>query len=172
MNVRLATREDEPEIIRLLHVMHAESGMQPLDEEAARDTFDLAFDRRGGIIGVIGPPNDIRGMLGLLITRFWFTREHHLEEIFNFVRPDCRNGTPYAERLIEFAKLCADLPEINLPLVIGVLTNRRVEAKARLYQRRLGVPSGAFFVYNAANWQDQANDEFWRSAFRKRRSRG
>ena len=152
--------------------MHAESGMQPLDEEAARETFDLAFDRKGGILGVIGPQGDIRGMLGLLITRFWFTRDRHLEEIFNFVRPDCRQGTPYAEQLISFAKMCAKVPEINLPLIIGVLTNRRVEGKVKLYQRQLGVPSGAFFVYNSPDWHDQANDEFWRSAFRRKRSRG
>jgi len=170
--VRLATRADEPEILQLLHIMHAESGMQPLDEDAARETFDLAFGRRGGIIGVIGPPGDIRGMLGLLITRFWFTRERHLEEIFSWVRPDCRHGTKYAEQLITFAKTCADLPEINLPLVIGVLTNRRVEGKTKLYQRHLGVPSGAFFVYNAPSWRDQANDEFWRSAFKRKRPRG
>ena len=167
LSVRLATRADEPEILQLLQTMHAENGIHPLDETLARETFNLAFDQKGGILGVVGPTNDIRAMLGLLITRFWFTSDWHLEEIFNFVRPDQRQGTHYAEDLINFARLCSTT--CDLPLVIGVLTNRRVEAKVRLYQRILGVPSGAFWVYNAPAWHDQANDDFWRLAFKRRR---
>ncbi len=161
--VRVATRADEPEIMQLLHVMHAENGMMPLDENCASEFFSRAFDRRGGIIGAIGPTGDIRAMIYLLLTRFWYTSASHLEECFNFVRPDCRSGV-HARTLINFAQKCSD--EIKVPLVIGVLTNNRMESKVRLYRRALGIPAGAFFVYGA-DWAlcDPSSEDFWRTPF-------
>ena len=82
--VRIATRADEQEIMQLLHVMHFENGMMPLDEECASRFFDLSFDRKGGIIGVIGEQGNIKAAISLLITRFWYTSTNHLEETFNF----------------------------------------------------------------------------------------
>lgn len=167
--VRIAEKSDEAEIIQLLHLMHSEGGLLPLDEECARQTFDRAFYRRGGIIGVIGAPGSIKALIYLLITRFWYTRESHLEEIFNFVHPDHRKSD-YAKRLISFAKDCSD--EIGIPLMIGVLTNSRLESKVRLYRRSLGNPAGAFFIYNA-NWPNaqKPSEEFWRSPFLEERRR-
>ncbi len=164
--VRIATRADEPEIIQLLHVMHFENGMMPLDEACANEFFARAFDKKGGIIGVIGQPNDIRAMIYLLVTRFWYTSTNHLEECFNFVRPDMRKSD-YARTLIRFAQKCSD--EIKIPLLIGVLTNNRMEGKVRLYRRLLGIPGGAFFVYGA-NWSvcDPSSEDFWRAPFPER----
>lgn len=168
--VRAATRSDEDEIIQLLHIMHAENGMMPLDEDRAKAFFARAWDRLGGIIGVIGPPGDIRAMIYLLITRFWYSSANHLEECFNFVRPDVRHpkeGHRYAEHLIKFAQKCSD--ELQMPLLIGVLTNNRMEGKVRLYRRVLGIPAGAFFVYGA-NWSlcDPSSEDFWRQPFPER----
>ena len=165
--VRIATRADEAEIIQLLHVMHFENGMMPLDENCASEFFSRAFDRKGGIIGVIGDVGDIRAMIYLLVTRFWYTSTNHLEECFNFVRPDMRK-TDYARTLIKFAQKCAD--EIKVPLIIGVLTNNRMEGKVRLYRRALGIPAGAFFVYGA-NWSvcDPSSEDFWRAPFPERK---
>jgi hypothetical protein len=162
--VRIATREDRQEIIRLLHLMHAEGGLFPLDLDAANSMFDRAFDRKGAIIGVIGPRNDIRGIIILLITQFWYTKEPHLEELANFIRPDARHSN-LARTLIAFAKRCADA--ISIPLVIGVMTNRRVVEKVRLYRRSLGNPAGAFFVYPADKWVSDIieNDDFWKAPF-------
>lgn len=167
--VRIATKSDETEILRLLHLMHEEGGLLPLNEECAKQTFDRAFYRRGGIIGVIGEPGNIKAAIYLLITRFWYTLDNHLEEIFNFVHPEHRKSD-YAKRLIAFAKECSD--EIGIPLMIGVLTNHRLESKVRLYRRSLGNPAGAFFVYNA-NWPNAQppSEEFWRSPFLEDRKR-
>lgn len=161
--VRIATAEDEPEITRALALMHAEGGMLQLDPDCARETFARAFERRGGIIGVIGEKDDIQAMIYLLITRFWYTRDNHLEELFNWVRPDCRKSD-YAKTLIGFARTCSD--ELHIPLVIGVLTNRSMAAKVRLYRQSLGFPAGAFFVYGA-RWvnAEQSNEDFWRLPF-------
>lgn len=161
--VRIATREDEPQILELLHLMHAEGGLFPLDEDRAREMFARAFDRKGGIIGVIGDRHSIEAMIGLLITSFWYTRHNHIEEIYNFVRPDKRQ-TNHAKTLISFAKTCSDA--IEIPLVIGVMTNRRVVEKVRLYRRVLGNPAGAFFVHGG-QWVSDIieNDEFWKTPF-------
>lgn len=165
--VRIATRDDAPEIMQLLHVMHFENGMMPLDETCAMEFFERAFARKGGIIGVIGQPGDIHAAIYLLVTRFWYTATSHLEECFNFVRPDSRK-TDYARTLIQFAQKCSD--EIKIPLVIGVLTNNRMEGKVRLYRRALGIPAGAFFVYGA-NWTlcDPSREDFWKAPFDERR---
>jgi N-acetylglutamate synthase-like GNAT family acetyltransferase len=164
--VRIATRADEPEIIRLLKIMHAEGGMLPLSIPRAREMFNRAFDKTGGIIGVIGPKNDIKAMIFLNISHYWYTDECHVEEIYNFVRQDHRKSE-YAKDLINFAKDCAD--KLKMPLVIGVLTNQRMESKVRLYRRILGTPVGAFFVYGA-NWVnlELSNDDFWKSLFKKK----
>src|SRR6185369_494946 len=115
--VRIAGLADEDEIMRLLGQMHAEGGVMPLDEMEAKKTFHLAFNRQGGILGVIGEPGDIKAMIFLLISKFWYTREFHLEELFNFVRPDVRKSPQnYASRLIDFAKRSSD--EIKIPLTI------------------------------------------------------
>lgn len=162
-NVRIATRDDASEIIRLLNLMHSENAMMPLEESCAHEFFDRAFDKKGGIIGVIGDPGDIKAMIYLLITRFWYTNANHIEECFNFVRPDHRKSN-YARDLIAFAQECSD--KCKLPLVIGVLTNNRMEGKVRLYRRTLGYPAGAFFVYGA-NWTEAeaSNEDFWKTPF-------
>lgn len=165
--VRIATRQDQDEVMLLLSQMHAEGGIMPLDEMEAKKMFARAFNREGGILGVVGEPGDIKAMIYVLISRFWYTTQPHLEELFNFVRPDCRKSKEaYAQRLIDFAKNCSD--EIGLPLTIGVLTNIRMEGKVRLYQRELGVPAGAWFVYNSHWVNEDPNVQFWKDPFPKR----
>jgi hypothetical protein len=169
--VRIANQSDEDEIMGLLHLMHAEGGIMPLDEMKAKQTFRLAFNRQGGILGVIGEPGDIKAMIFLLISCYWYTSDYHLEELFNFVRPDVRKSPQnYAARLIDFAKSCSD--EIKIPLTIGVLTNTRMEGKVRLYRRSLGVPSGAIFVHGATWQNERSNEDFWKDPFPKRGKAG
>ena len=169
--VRIATINDLSEVMSLLAIMHAEGGIMPLDEMEAQSMFMRAFKREGGILGVIGEPGDIKAMIFLLIAKYWYTRTNHLEELFNFVRPDVRfeSGArnDYAGKTVEFAKKCSD--EIGIPLVIGVLTNRRMQGKVRLYRKKLGVPAGAYFVYNSKWKNDEpANEDFWKDPFPKR----
>lgn len=171
MLVRLATIEDEPEILRLLQMLHAEGGMLPLDVDRAREMFARAFERRGGIIGVIGTPGSLRAMICLYMGQYWYTKESHLEEVMNFVSPEHRQST-YAKDLLCFARDCAE--KMHIPLVIGVLTNMRMEAKIRLYRRIFGMPFGAFFVYGAkwVNLEPSTpqywNREWWVEKFYKK----
>lgn len=165
--VRLAHPSDEPEIIHLVRLMHSEGGMRRLDTDSVREMLARAFDRKGGILAVIGAPGHIRAMQFLLITRFWYTRESHIEELFNWVHPEHRNSD-YSKLLIDHAKKCSD--DISskagekIPLIMGVLTNKRMAAKVRLYRRFFGIPHGAFFIHNApwVSKEDMCEEDFWR----------
>jgi GNAT superfamily N-acetyltransferase len=77
--------------------------------------------------------------------RFWYTSDAHLEELWAFVRPQFRRSKN-AQALIEFAKALA--VELKRPLLIGVLSSQKTEAKVKLYQRKLGAPKGAYFLFN------------------------
>lgn len=165
--IRLARQSDEPEIINLLRLMHAECGWQPLDVDYARATFARAWDRKGGILAVIGAPGHIRAMMYLMITNVWYSKQNHLQELFCWVHPDHR-CSDYAKLLIEFAKKQSDDLSTGagyeIPLVMGVLTNKRAAGKVRLYRRFFGLPVGATFMHNAA-WVDKSElseENFWR----------
>lgn len=165
--VRLAVPSDEPELLHLIQIMHAESGWRPLDIERAREMLAMAFERRGGIVAVIGGPGRIRALLGLQIACAWYTKANHIEELFCWVHPEHRHSD-YAKLMISFAKTCSD--EISaqagfrVPLLIGVLTHQRMAPKVRLYRRFFGLPVGAFFVHNA-DWvakDEPSEEDFWR----------
>ena len=166
-----ATLADLPEFMRLFKIMHQENGMFSLDEDCVRDTFNRAVKNKEGVIGLIkGPLGDLRAMLYLLITRYYYTQQFHLEELFNFVAPEHRK-TNYADVLLKYADHCQK--QLGIPLVIGVLTNSRMEAKVRKYRRHFGMPAGAFFVSGApAEFVERTkNLDLWRIHSRGRDSK-
>lgn len=142
--VRVATPGDEEGLMALCRLLHAENGLFPMDEDLVREMLWRAFDRQGGTIGVIGPRDALQGMIAIMISRFWYSKQPYLEELFNFVHPEHRRSA-HAKALIAFSRRCAD--EIGIPLLIGVVSNLRTEAKVKLYERQLGKPAGAFFLY-------------------------
>lgn len=143
--VRTATREDEGGLMDMCRLLHSENGIFPLDEELVRDMLHRAFNRGGGLIGVIGEKDKLEGMIYLHISNYWYSREVYLEELFNFVHPDHRRSH-HAKALIDFAKKCAG-GDTGVRLLIGVVSNIQTQAKVRLYERQLGPPAGAFFLY-------------------------
>jgi hypothetical protein len=87
----------------------------------------------------------------------WYSDHEVLEEKAIFIHPDFRSAKGgRARKLCEFSKHVSD--SLGVPLIIGVLSNHRTEAKIRLYERQFGKPSGAFFLYNATTggWKDAA----------------
>jgi len=125
------------------HLLHAENGVHSWDNAKARNIARSLLNCDGGYIGVIGEPGNLKGMIGLLLDQPWYSRDFQLVEIFNFVHPDHRRST-YAKQMIEHAKSYAD--KLDLPLLIGVISNHRTEAKVRLYRRQLP-KAGEFFLY-------------------------
>ena len=88
----------------------------------------------------------IEGGILLRVTTMWYSDDHALEEKGIFIHPDYRSAKGgRARRMCEFAKRTAE--QLGLPLLIGVLSNNRTEAKIRMYERQFGKPAGAFFLY-------------------------
>ena len=144
--VRKAVEADIPEIYKLGKLLFAENAISGWSDARIKESIDNAVSGEGSVIGVIGDHNRLEAMIHLFVAKFWYTDEPHLEEIYNFVHPDYRKSDN-AKALIEFAKSCA--VGIGVPLIIGILSNHRTEQKIRLYQRRLGKPSGAYWLFNS-----------------------
>lgn len=150
-SVRIATPADEDGIMGLCQMLHEENGLFEMDVERVKRTIRAALcpgtnpDQSLGIIGVIGPIGALQGMIVLKLGSFWYAREDdvHLEEYFAFVHPDHRRSTN-AKALVAFAKATSD--RLRIPLLIGIISNQRTEAKVRLYERWLP-RAGAFFFY-------------------------
>lgn len=111
-----------------------------------------------GLVGIIGKPNEkIEGAVLLRISKMWYSDQDILEEKAIFIHPEYRSAKGgRARRLVEFSKEVSDY--LKIPLIIGVLSNHRTEAKVRLYERQFGKASGAFFLYNAqtGGWKEAA----------------
>lgn len=144
--VRQATIEDFHQIISMGKELHAENGLMPLAVDKIEETAMKGINHDGGVIGVIGAVGNIEAMIHLVIAQYWYSHDLHLEELYNFVRPQFRRSNN-AKALIEYAKRCSE--RMDVPLLIGIVSNQRTEQKVKLYQRRLGEPSGAYFLYNA-----------------------
>jgi GNAT superfamily N-acetyltransferase len=142
--VRRAVESDLEEVLQLGRDLHAENGLMGLDEDLIRQAAVQAIMHNNGIVGVIGK-DPIEAMIYLGLRQYWYTKDVHLEEMLAYVRPDHRRSKN-AIALIEFAK-SASL-SLGIPLLIGIVSNEKTTQKIRLYERRLGKQSGAYFVYN------------------------
>ena len=145
--IRLATIADEAEILALCRELHAENGLFPMSDERVMQMLSTCFDRKGGIIGLVGAPGGVQAVMFLKLANHWYSEEWFLEELFSYVRPEHRKTT-HAKRLVDWAKHMAD--DLGLPALIGIISLDRTEAKVRLYRRQLGNPAGAFFLYRPA----------------------
>ena len=153
--VRKPVMEDLPELMKMAKAMHSEGAMMPMSEARSREMIVSAIQndtivdgkhiRNNICAGVIGPVGKPEAVICMILTRYWYSNYDHLEEVLNYVSPEHRKSTR-AKYLIEYAKMCSR--EIGIPLLIGVLSQERTEAKVRLYQRQLGKPVGAWFLYN------------------------
>lgn len=143
--VRKATPADKPELMELCRALHAENAMFAMNEDKVSKMLDRAFTGQGAIIGALGPTGAIQGSIYLLITSFWYSDEFCLEELYSYVLEQHRKSEN-AKHLITFAKRCST--ELGIPLVIGVVSNVRTQAKVGLYKRQLSEPVGAYFAYN------------------------
>jgi hypothetical protein len=80
-----------------------------------------------------------------------------LNEKAIFVHPDFRAAKcGRAAKLCDFAKQAR--AQLSLPLFIGILSTDKTEAKVRLYQRKFGAPSGAYWIIGAESgaWKTAA----------------
>ena len=166
MTVTIATESDWPDLLELCQELEKENGFFKMDYGLVRSMFDRAFKKQGGIVAIIRGEKEIEGCLFMIISTMWYSHESHLEELFSYVRPAYRKSK-HAITLVEFAKDCS--VKIGIPLMVGILTHNRMEAKVRLYRRTLGIPAGAFFVFNSDYINDTSGTDLWSLHTRNRK---
>jgi hypothetical protein len=144
-HVRPAVMGDYNDLITIGHEAFVENGIMNIDEDTIRAGVLSAIQGDDSVIGCIGPVGSVEAAIHLSMRQFWYTREPHLEELAAYVRPAFRKSKN-AQALIEFAKALSE--ELHVPLLIGILSSHRTEAKVKLYRRKFGTPTGAYFLYN------------------------
>lgn len=147
--VRIGGPDDIDGMMSLALAACAENGFVNPNPQKLLAEIWPALNKERGLVGIIGmPANPLEGAILLRIGNMWYSDDLVLEEKAVFIHPDYRAAKGgRARRLLEFAKQTAD--GLSMPLVIGVLSNWKTEAKVRLYERQFGKPSGAFFLYGA-----------------------
>jgi hypothetical protein len=153
LKIRLATIEDLDEMMRLALSACDENGFLNPNPIKLLEQIWPALNQDRGLCAVIGKPGGIiEGAILLRIGQMWYSDDLTIEEKAIFIHPDFRGAKGgRARKLCEFSKTVSDT--LGLPLVIGVLSNSRTEAKVRMYERQFGKPSGAFFLYGAKTGQ-------------------
>lgn len=149
--VRRAEPGEEDEILAMCQSLHDENGLFSFSRDKVLDCLRSCYERRGGIVGVIGESGALQASIGIQISDTYYSNDWHLAELWTYVMPQHRRSHN-ADALIEFGKKCAI--EIGVPLITGIITNKQLAEKTRLYRRRLGTPSGVFFVFNA-RWANE-----------------
>ena len=147
--VRAAVPEDFENIMELCEQIYEENGAVNVDWGIVENKIIQGVNGVNSCVGVIGNP--IQGMIYLQFSSLWYSNDLVLEELFLYVPKEYRN-TRNAQALLEFAKDCSD--RLNVPLLIGIISNQRTAAKIRLYERLLGPMSGAFFLFNGKTGSD------------------
>jgi GNAT superfamily N-acetyltransferase len=144
--VREATPNDFRQIMILCAQLYAENGSVPVDWETVELCIMDAINGHGAVIGVIGEPHRLEGIIYLQLATFWYSKQVMLQENFSFVAPDFRRSQN-AKLLVNYAKRAAD--KFKVPLIIGILSNKRTRSKIKLYERILGPMSGGYFLYGS-----------------------
>lgn len=149
LRVRVATVDDMPEIMELAVAAAKENSLFDASLQHLVKTVWPCLNQDHGLIGAIGKPNGpIEGMVVLVVGTLTYSDVLCLEERTLFVRPEYRNARGgRANKLIQFSM--ASAKSLDLPLLIGVLSNSMTKQKVELYRRHLGEPAGAFWVWGA-----------------------
>ena len=149
IHVRVATPEDFEEIMRLAVEVANENGVSQPDLNKVASDIWPSLHQDYGIIGVIGNPGEkLEGFVLLRIGQTWYSDAPMIEERTVFVSSEYRAAKGgRARRLCEFSKKVSQ--DLDMPLLIGILSNQRTKAKVELYKRVFGEPAGAFWLHNA-----------------------
>ncbi len=153
--VRIATPEDWTEIWRLFLQGHNENGIFALSPRKVNWFMKRAIFPESikpgdtgtrGVIGVIGPPKALEAVVFVTIGEYWYSDEKHIEEFLVYVDPEYRKSD-HADALLDWMKQQVEVT--GLPLMTGIVSNHRTEAKCRLYRRHFP-KAGEFFYVSPA----------------------
>jgi hypothetical protein len=130
--IRIVGADEEEDLMKMCRELHSENGLFSFSEDKVREILRRSFEKRGGMIAVVGAPGHLEAMIYLAITQFYYTDDFHLEELWNYVRPAYRKSQ-HAKSLLLWARSMSD--RLRLRLLIGVVSNTRLASKIRLYSR-------------------------------------
>lgn len=158
LDVRIGDPSDVDDVMELAMKACDENGFVNPNPVKLLEQIYPALCQDRGLVGIIGKQGEkIEGAVLLRVSKMWYSDQDVLEEKAIFIHPEYRSAKGgRARRLVEFSKEVSDY--LKIPLIIGVLSNHRTEAKVRLYERQFGKASGAFFLYNAqtGGWKESA----------------
>lgn len=149
VRVRVGTPEDLDQVMEMAIMVCRENGIfEPNTNKILADIWP-SLHRELGLVGVIGEPGEqLEGFVLLRMGTMWYADAPILEEKTIFVHPKYRKASGgRARKLVRFSKQVAD--ELEMPMIIGVLSNTRTNSKIRLYESEFGTSSGAFWMYKA-----------------------
>lgn len=153
--VRTAGPEDYEEVWRLFLQGHKENGLFEINPIKVqwfinRMLYPQAIHPQDtgarGLIGVIGPVGRLEGLAFVTISEYWYSSEKYISECLVFVDPECRKSG-HAQTLVGWLKEQSE--KTGLPVITGIISNHRTEAKCRLYRRMLP-KVGELFMINPA----------------------
>ena len=156
--VRQGTPDDVHGVMDLALAATEENGLSKPNPIKLLSEIWASLNLHRGIVGIIGDEGKpLEAAILLRVESLWYTDELSLVERAIFVSPDFRQskgGRGRAPVLCEFAKNAANL--LGIPLVIGILSSQRTEAKRRLYERSFGQPSGYYWIVGAktGDWKE------------------
>jgi len=152
MNTDIVVRTGEPSDIHAMMDLALaaceENGLtRPNPQKLCAEIWS-ALNLHLGIVGIIGEQGKpLEAAVMLRVESLWYSDELVLNERAVFVSPEFRQARGgRASKLTDFALQASK--NLDLPLMIGVLSNHRTEGKVRLYERKLGKPAGAYWIVN------------------------
>lgn len=150
LQIRLATPADLDAVMKLAIAGAQENSFARAKVSLILNEVWPAVNQDKGLCGIIGPESGrVEGMVILRIGTIYYSEELCVEEKIIVVDQQYRAAKGgRARKLCEFSKKVADT--LDLPLLIGVCSSSRTEAKVRMYERIFGPPAGAYFLYRTS----------------------
>lgn len=147
ITVRTGTPADVHAVMDLALAACEDNGLTNPNPVKLLSEIWAALNLQNGIMGLIGDSKLEAGVL-LRVDSMWYSDDKTLIERAIFVRPEHRKSGEHkvsrVRMLIDFAKKAQE--ELSIPLVIGILSTQRADAKVRLYERHFGAPAGAYWL--------------------------
>ena len=147
LQVRTGTPDDVHPMMALALAACEENGLTNPNPVKLLQEIWASLNLHHGIVGIIGEPGEqIEAAILMRIEALWYSDDLSVIERAVFVHPDYRSAKGgRAARLCDFAKSVQK--QLDMPLLIGILSSQRTAAKVKLYERQFGEPSGAYWLY-------------------------
>lgn len=137
ISYRQATASDIENLLPLLVDMHSENALSTLDIDKTIAMVEYVINH--GLCLLAHDGQELVGALGVCVDSFWYTSDQHIQDRFYYVAPSHRK-TRVALTLLKYIREYAK--QLNMPLMLGVMTKVDAVRKDRIFQPMTYVGSG------------------------------